>query len=71
MMMTQAQAHVHGLCFVHSVIRGDGEPVVAGFVAVAARCETMAGVNMTGFNPVKFSFHQIHFTGGYAAKPPP
>ena len=29
--MTQAQAHVHGLCFVHSVIRGDGEPVLTGF----------------------------------------
>ena len=31
----------------------------------------MASVNMTGFKPVRFSFGQIHVSGGLAGKPQP
>ena len=31
----------------------------------------MASMNMTGFKPVKFSFAQIHISGGHGAKPIP
>lgn len=31
----------------------------------------MASVNMQGFKPVKFSFGQIHFSGGFVGKPIP
>ena len=31
----------------------------------------MAGVDMTGFRPVKFAFGQIHISGGHGAKPMP
>ena len=33
--------------------------------------EAMASVNMIGFKPVKFSFGQIHISGGHGGKPLP